>query len=95
MTGLQDASRWKLFDPRPGVPLDEIESHAVRVRALLARQIGHPLMAGNFLTVTGAASFVEGIDYHYRRYVLCRSRRAPSPVTWRTRTRSSTRWSRT
>ena len=69
MTGLQDGAGWGIVDPRPGVPLDDIEPRYVRVLALLARRIDRPILKDNFLTVAGAASFLDGLEYHFARYV--------------------------
>ncbi len=62
--------RFVVADPRPGTPLADIESLAVRVSAWLARVSLDPAFpADRSVQIVGAVHFVEGLEYHYQSYM--------------------------
>jgi hypothetical protein len=58
-----------LNDPRPEEPLDLILPISVRAMSLIARRHAKPILAEAFIQIHGAAVVMDGLDYHYGRYM--------------------------
>jgi hypothetical protein len=79
--------RFYIADPRPGQDLDAIEPLSVRARSWLARVATRETNV-NTISVVGAITMLEGLDYHYSKFMDLVSRLSP----YYTRTMADEPW---
>lgn len=62
---LDDPTSWRADDPAPGVALNDISPLNIRAAALLARNMTHVRLGGNFMRVGGAVDIIDALQYHF------------------------------
>jgi len=59
---------WRIEDPYPGTPLDEIDPHSSRAWAALSRSKDNDIVQQGFLNLVGAIDMMRGLEYHHTNF---------------------------
>lgn len=70
---MNDPANWRVADPSPSVALEHIVPLGQRAVALLARNLGHPVLQGEFVRLYGAVDMLGALDYHHDNLLAIRA----------------------
>ena len=69
MNILKSVSKFNVWDPCPGVPLDEITPLSRRCWSLLVRNKDGPTLQEGYSQIAGAIEMLSGLEYHHDNVV--------------------------
>ncbi len=71
---------FRLEDPAPGVPIDEIAPISMKTWALLARHQGSQSLKAGFLNIYGAVDMIDGLEHHHSHFMASVDRLCTVPA---------------
>ena len=74
------AENFRVEDPSPGIPIDEIVPISKKTWALLARHQGSPSLKTGFLNVYGAVDMIDGLEHHHSHFMALVDRLCALPA---------------
>src|SRR4051812_27857631 len=69
MDPVNDIRNWRVEDPAPAEPLDEITPLSRRAASLLCRRRDAAVLRTHFWAVYGAIDMMRGLEYHHERFM--------------------------